>query len=85
MAIRLTEFLIIEGDTPAVEAVVFALNESWVRDTTALDLLSALAQMGETFVVQCRGDYDIVVNSEDLLDDEVQETSTEWLREILQA
>lgn len=83
MAIRLTEFTIIEGATPAVEAVVSTLNESWVRDYTALDLLAALAQSGVSFVVACSGDYDIVVNSKDCLNDEVDEESTEWLKEIL--
>ena len=83
MSIRLTQFAIVEGATPAVEAVVATLNESWVRDTTALDLLSALAQSGVSFVVACSGDYDIVVKSEDCLNDEVDDESTEWLKEIL--
>lgn len=78
MSVRLTEFAILTGNSPLLHAVVDTLNDSYVRDTTAIDLLTALAQ-SENFSVYATGDYDTLLSSDDLMNDE---PAIEWLSGI---
>lgn len=81
MAIRLYNFQILTGNSPLLQAVVATLNNSYVRDTTSIDLLTALAQT-ESFKVFATGDYDTLLSSEDLINSEPSEDAIEWLSSI---
>ena len=81
MSVRLTEFAILTDNSPLLQAVVSTLNDSYVRDTTSIDLLTALAQT-ESFIVYATGDYDTLLSSEDLINDEPSEDAIEWLSSI---
>lgn len=81
MSVRLTSFSIVSGNSPLLQAVVATLNNSYVRDTTSIDLLTALAQT-ESFKVFATGDYDTLLSSEDLINSEPSEDAIEWLNTI---
>lgn len=83
MAVRFYDYSLLTEPTPQIEAVLDVLRSSYVRDTTALHLLSALAQAGERFVITCDGDYHCEIASEDCLNDELPEEAYSWINEIL--
>lgn len=81
MATRLYNFQILSGNSPLLQAVICTLNDSYIRDTTAIDLLTALAQH-ESFQVFATGDYDTLLDSTELMQDEPSEDAIEWLSSI---
>ena len=89
MAVRFYRFTATEGrEIPQVAKVVSVLNESYVRDTTAIGLLDALSEhmgFGVNFAVICDGDYRMTYHSLEYFIDEVEipERCTDWLKEIL--
>ena len=89
MATRFYHFIAMEGrEIPEVALVVSTLNESYVRDTTAIGLLDALSErlgFGVNFAVICDGDYRMTYHSLEYFIDEIEisERSVNWLQEIL--
>lgn len=85
MSLRFHTYEILEGSTdPRVVKVVDCLNDSYVRDVTAIDLLTALAAQGSKFVVACYGDYDVNIDSTDCMPEAVDSESADWLKMILE-
>lgn len=89
MSIRLTTFISKSNDKN-VQAVLDILNGSYVRDTTALGLLEALAErLMKPFTVHCYGDYELTWRSVEYLAEAVRngwsasKDSVEWLDRIL--
>lgn len=85
MSLRFHTYEALEGFTdPRVVKVVNCLNGSYVRDVTAIDLLSALAAQGSKFVVACYGDYDVDIDSTNCMPESVDPESADWLKAILE-
>ena len=85
MSARFYDFKSVGTSCPEVDSVIATLNESYVSDVMALDLLRALAHSGCIFTVECSGDYDITVSSFDLCDEDPDADSVSWLHQIWDA
>ena len=81
-------FFTSNSENKDVQAVVKMLNDCWLSDITALNLLDALAEhLGPQvrFEVLCEGDYDTVYDSDRFWDDPEEASKETWehLRSII--
>lgn len=82
MGVRFYEYTLVKGDKMA-KKVVTILQDSYIKDLSAISLLAACAKDGHEFVVKCSGDYKTTIKSSAVGSDyDIDPWIMEWYEQI---